>query len=73
MFRSVVVGEFECLFDSLDLENERLRERFSKDFGTRKDFGLLFDSLRDRFDVLIVDVDSDENGLRVETVFLLTK
>jgi len=34
---------------------------------------LLLDGLRDRFDVSVVDIDCDEDGLRIETVFLLTE
>jgi len=50
-----------------------LGKRFPEDFGTREDLCLLLDGLRDRFDVSVVDIDCDEDGLRIETVFLLTE
>lgn len=73
MLRGVVVREGECLVAIPRLEDERLAQTLAEDLGAREGLRLSLDGDVDGLDVGVVAVDRDEDGLRVETVFLLAE
>ena len=73
MLRSVVVREGERLVAIPRLEDERLAQTLAEDLGAREGLRLSLDGDVDGLDVGVVAIDRDEDGLRVETVFLLAE
>lgn len=73
VLRCVVVRKGERFVAIPRLEDERLAQTLAEDLGAREGLRLSLDGGVDGFDVCIVAVDRDEDGLRIETVFLLAE